>query len=123
MLGERLPDRPLALERGDAGGVGRSDLGGKVVFAGVGFKILELELHLLEQAAAALGARAILLAPELRDLQLQVRDDRLDGALAGDRIGGARFRFIGALQRSRKQRLERSDIVRKGRNSRCHEGE
>ena len=30
VLGERLPDRPLGLERGDAGGVGRSDLGGKV---------------------------------------------------------------------------------------------
>ena len=123
MLGKWLPDRPLALERRDAGGVGRSDLGGEAVLAGVGFEIFEMKLHLLEQATAALGARAVLLAPKPGDLQLEMRDDRLNGALAGDRTGGARLGLVGTLQRSGEQRLERSDIVRKGRNSRCHEGE
>jgi hypothetical protein len=120
MLGERLPDRPSALERGDAGRVGGGDLGGEVILAGVGFEILELEFHLLEQAAAALGTRAVLLASELRDLQFEVRDDRLNGAFAGDRIGGAGFRFVGALDGSGEQRLQRFDIVRKRRNDRCH---
>ena len=121
--GKWLPDRPLALERRDAGGVGRNDLGGEAVLAGVGFEIFEMKLHLLEQATAALGARAVLLAPKPGDLQLETRDDRLNGALAGDRTGGARLGLVGTLQRSGEQRLERSNIVRKGRNSRCHEGE
>ena len=106
MLGKWLPDRPLALERRDAGGVGRSDLGGEAVLAGVGFEIFEMKLHLLEQATAALGARAVLLAPKPGDLQLEMRDDRLNGALAGDRTGGARLGLVGTLQRSGEQRLE-----------------
>ena len=120
MLGKRLPDRPSAFERDDAGGVGDGDLGGEVILAGVGFEVFELELHLLEQAAAALGTRTVLLAPELCDLQFEVRDDRLDGALAGNRIGGARLGFVGALQGGDEQHLERFDIVRKGRNHRGH---
>ncbi len=75
MLGKGLSDRSSALERCDAG-----RLGGDRVLADVGLEILELELHLLEQATAALGAWAILLPPELGDLQLQVRGDRLDAA-------------------------------------------
>ena len=122
MFWKGLPDRPSTLERGDAGGVG-GDLGGAVILAGVGLEILELEFHLLQQAAAALGARAVLLAPEPGDLQFEVRDDRLDGALAGDRMGRARFRFVGALKGSGEQRLQRFDIVRKRRNDRCHAGE
>jgi len=75
VLGEGLSDRSSALERRDAG-----RLGGDRVLAGVCLEILGLELHLLEQATAALGARAILLPPELGDLQLQVHGDRLDDA-------------------------------------------
>ena len=120
MLGERLSDRPSTLERGNAGRVVGSDVGSEIVLRSVGLEILELELHLLEQAAAALGTRTVLLAPELCDLQFEVRDDRLDGALAGNRIGGARLGFVGALQGGDEQHLERFDIVRKGRNHRGH---
>ena len=49
-----------------------------------------------------------------------MRDDSLNGALAGLGVGGARFRFVGALDGSSKQRLQRFDVVRKGRNGRCH---
>ena len=85
--------------------------------------IFEMKLHLLEQATAALGARAVLLAPKPGDLQLEMRDNRLNGALAGDRTGRPRLGLVGTLQGSGEQRLERSNIVRKRRNSRCHEGE
>ena len=87
MLGERLANWPPALERCDAGG-GHGHLGSQVVLAGIGLEILELELQLIEQAVGALGARAVLLAPELGDLQLEVGDHGLDGALARHRVSG-----------------------------------
>ena len=74
MLGKRLPRGTLVLERGDAGRLAGGRLGCQIILAGVGFEIGERQLHLIEQATAALGARAILLAPELRDLQLEMGD-------------------------------------------------
>lgn len=50
-------------------------------------------------------------------------DHRLDGALARDRVRGARLGLVGALKGSGEQRLERFDIVRKGRHGGFHEGE
>jgi hypothetical protein len=83
---------------------------------------LELQLHLLEQAARAFGAGAVLLAPELGDLQLAMGDHRLGRALAGTSVGQLRFGFVGALERRDQQRLERFNSVREGRNGRVHEG-
>ena len=42
VLGERLPDGPLALERGNARRLGGGGFGRKIVLAGVGLQILEL---------------------------------------------------------------------------------
>ena len=39
--------------------------------------VLELQLQLIEKPRLALGARAVKLAPQLLDLQLQMRDQRL----------------------------------------------
>jgi hypothetical protein len=121
VLGERLPDGPLALEGSDVVGPGCRFLGDQIVLGGVGLEIFELQLHLVEQAAAAFGAGAILLAPELGDLQLEVGDQGLDGALTGMGVGQAwplpRRLFAG---HRRHQRLERFDIVRKGRNGGFH---
>ena len=107
--GERLSDRTLPLEDSDAR-PGRGGSGREIVLAGVGLEILKLQLHLLEQAAAALGAGAILLAPEPGDLKLEVRDHRLV-ALARRGVGQARLGFVGTLERGYEQRLERFEIV------------
>lgn len=123
MLGERLLDWSPALERGNARRLGGGGLGRELVLAGVGLKILELQLQLLEQAATALGAGAVLLAPELGDLQLEVRDHRLGRALPRRGGGQPRLGVIGPPDRGDEQRLERADVVRKRRDAGFHEGE
>ena len=127
VLGKRLPDGRPALEAADAGGLLGSGYGGEGILAGVGFELLELQLHLVEQAARPFGAGAVLLALQLRDLQPEVRDQRVPCALAGQRVGKPGFGLIGSansglrLFPSRKQeRLERFDVVRQGRNGGDH---
>ena len=66
VIGERPPCGALALESGDRGGLGCRFLGDQIVLGGVSVEILELQLHLIEQAAAAFGAGAVLLALQLR---------------------------------------------------------
>ena len=128
MLGKGLARRPLAGEGGDARRLRRCRFGGKLVLAGARLQLLELQLELIEQAPAALGAGAVLHAPELGDLQLQMRDQRLGRALPGLSLGKARLRFLGPPDRVLRlpcrrldQRLERFDIVRKRRNGGFHE--
>ena len=127
MVGERFFNWPLALKGGDVRRLCRGGLGGQIIFGGVGLQIFELKLHLRKKPAGAFGAGAVLLAPELGDLQLVVRDQRLGGALPGTGIGqfcfsarGPLFGFIGALRTEPYQRLERFDIVRQGRNGGVH---
>lgn len=81
VFGKRLPGRPLAFEGGDGRGLLGRGFGCKIILGGVGLETFELQLRLVEQAACTLGAGAVLLAPELGDLQLEVRDHRLGGAL------------------------------------------
>ena len=123
MCGERLPCRSLALERGNARRLGGGGFGGEIVLAGVGLDILKLQFHLLEQATAALGTGAVLLAPELGDLELEVRDHRLGRAISRRGAGKPCLGIIGALDRDSEQRLERNDIVRKRRDGGSHDGE
>ena len=120
VLGERLPCGPLTLEGGDRGGLGCRFLGDEVVLGSIGLELFELELHLIEQAAASFGAGAILFAPQLGDLQLEVGDQRLDGALAGMGVGQLGLCFISLLERGNQQRLERFNVVRKGRDDGFH---
>ena len=71
--------------------------------AALASSFLELQLQLVEQLAAALGGLAELLAPQLGDQQLAVRDQRL-GA------GGARLGLLARLAlggQRRRQRLDR----------------
>ncbi len=123
VLGERLPCGPLALEGGDRGGLSRSLLGYQIVFRRVSLELLELELHLIEQAAATLGAGAIQLALQLGDLQLEMGDQRLDSALAGHGAGKLGLGLASLTGHRRHQRLERFDIVWKGRDRGFHGGE
>lgn len=120
MIGERLPRRPLTLEGDDCGGLGCRFLGDQIVFGGVGLELFELELHLVEEAAAALGAGAILLTLELGDLQLEVSDQGLDGALVGQGVGELGLCVISLAGHRRHQRLERFNVVRKGRGGGFH---
>ena len=108
MLGERLPRRAPAPDGRYAGRAGSRSLGSKVIRAGIGLEILQLQFHLLEQAPAAFRARAILLAPQLRDLQRQMGDQRLGGALPGLGFGQLSLGLIGPLGRTREQRLSAS---------------
>ena len=76
MSGERLARWPPALDKLHHRGA-RGLLGGQLVFGSTCCEIFELKLHLLEQPDLAFRAAAIELAPELLDLQLQPRDQRL----------------------------------------------
>lgn len=102
------------LEGGDTGRPGRRRFGGKVNFAGCGLEFLELQFKLVQEPAAALGAGAILLAPELGDLQLEVPDQSFPGRRLSPR--GGKF---GAHRNN--QGLKRFDIVRQGLNGGFHD--
>jgi len=65
VLGERLADRLLALERGNGRRLRRGDLGGELVFRRIGFEILIPKLELGKQPLGALGTGAVLLAAQL----------------------------------------------------------
>ena len=96
MFGERLAARALAVERGNLARLRRSGFGSAIILAGIGLEIFELQFQLVEQTSAAFGAGAILLATQPGDLQLEVRDQRLDRALAGPGLGKAGLGIIGA---------------------------
>ncbi len=76
VLGERAPGRARAGEARHGGGLGRGGLGGQLVLGGCGLQLLELQLHLVQQAGGALGARAEAVAVEFLDLQLEMGDQR-----------------------------------------------
>jgi hypothetical protein len=99
--GERL-NRSVAL--GDDGALGR-----------VRFQFLELQFKLVEQLAAALGGLAILIAPQLGDDQLQVRNHSRGARSAG--FGGGEFLpllqdqrvGLGEVGRQRRRRVHAAD--------------
>jgi hypothetical protein len=64
-----------------------------------------------------------LLALQLGDLQLEVGDQRLDGALVGHGVGELGLCLISLAGHRCHQRLERFNVVRKGRDGGFHEGE
>ena len=76
VLGKWTPRRAGAGEPGDGGGLGRGSLGRQLVLRGGRFELLELQLHLIQQAGCTLGARAEAVAVELLDLQLEMGDQR-----------------------------------------------
>ncbi|MCB2057816.1 MAG: hypothetical protein KDE30_07875 [Novosphingobium sp.] len=97
MLRERLLHRLAPLEACNLRLLRRL-LGADDIFGRVGFQLLELQLELVDQPGRALGAAAILLALEHRDLELQARDHRLGRRHDGIRSGqfGLRGRQFGA---------------------------
>ena len=50
--------------------------GGELIFRRVGLCLLELKLQLVEQPRRALGARSVNRAPQIFDLEIEMRDQR-----------------------------------------------
>ena len=75
--GNGLRDGRLRSNGFDRGGIAAAMLGRQFVLGWRRLQLLELKLHLFEQPRLALGAAAVEVAPELLDLQLQPRDQRL----------------------------------------------
>ena len=101
----RRKGRPHRLSAGEAGHDGPVLTGGgEFVFGRARLELLELQLELVEQLAAALGRWPETLAPQLGDDQLQMGDHGL-GA------GGAGFRLLAGRAFRDQCRLERVDCV------------
>jgi len=127
VFGKGLSGRALALETTNARRLCRGGFGSQTIFTGIGLKILELQLQLIEQTTAALGAGAKLLAPQTGNLQLQMRDQRLGRTLPGTRIGQSGLGLVGPangrpslLRASQNQRFQRLDVVRKSGSGGFH---
>ena len=97
VLGKRCPHRLLAGEAAHDGVVlARLGGGGECVFGRACLQLLELQLELIEQLAAALGRWPEALASQFGDDQLQMRDHGLGtrgagfGLLAGRALGDQR---------------------------------
>jgi len=75
VLGKGCPHRLLAGEAGYDGPIlTRPGLSGEFVFGGTRLQLLELQLELIEELAAALGRWPEALALQFGDEQLQMRD-------------------------------------------------
>ena len=99
MLGEGLARGAATLEGLNRGRRLRRLLCGDPVLGRRGLEVLELQLELVDEAGAALGALAILLAPQPGDLEPEVLDHRLGGG--DDRPGLRQLRFRGRRTRLR----------------------
>ena len=101
MCRQRCADRAPAIKAAHRRGIG---IGNGFVFGGARFQLLELQLQLVEQAAA-LGGGPEPLAPQLGDQQLQMRHHRL-----GPRCPG--FGLLPRRALGHQRRLQRVNLVR-----------
>jgi hypothetical protein len=69
-------------------GLGRGHFGGKFVLGRRGLQFLQRQFQLMQKPRGALRARAITVAVQLLDLQLQMSDQRLVIGLLSTRRGG-----------------------------------
>jgi hypothetical protein len=93
MLGKGLARWAATLEGLNRGRCFRRLLRGDPVLGRRGLEVLELQLELVNEPGAALGALAILLAPQSGDLEPEVLDHRLGGG--HDRPGLRQLHFRG----------------------------
>src|ERR1700733_7186101 len=90
MIRERFAGRPLARGGRHLRGFGRRHFGGELVLGRCGLQFLQRQLELIQKPRGALRARAITVAVQLLDLQLQVGDQRLVIGLLSTRRSGLR---------------------------------
>ena len=120
MLGEGFAGRSLALEACHRGGLRSCDLGQQLILGGRGLQLFQLQLKLI-QSAAALGMRAEVVAVKLDDLQLQMGDQ---GGIVGAQsalFGQLSLGEISPDLGGRERRLERFEIVRCGLETDVHD--
>ena len=98
----------------------RGRLCGEFVFGRRRLQLLELQLQLVEKTRRAFRTRPENLAPHLRDLKLQMRDQRLIGGELRLRDGGVRLGQNASLALDDERRLQRTDIVGKVREAGVH---
>src|SRR5690606_27372119 len=110
----------------------RSNAATPVVFAAAAWAASSSSLALASSSSSCssswsssrrLRAGAVLLAPELGDEQLQVRDQGLVIGRLGGGDGKLRLDSIGPCRGRQERCLERFDIVRNGQNRGFHEPE
>ncbi|PYE84186.1 hypothetical protein C7477_1543 [Phyllobacterium leguminum] len=121
MAGERLAHGLAALEGGNIRRLCRCAFCRDEVFRCIGFEFFELQFHLVDEAGAALRASAILLAPQLGDLELQMCDQSLGGGDDGANLGEFGFGFGCARLRCREIGAQscnlRSSVIHGGKLS------
>jgi hypothetical protein len=121
MLGERLLNWPFArMGRNRNAGRTSRPLSRTLVFGCRSFQLFELELHLVEEPLRAFGSRAVKLALELLDGELQMGNQGFGARDAGLRASSFRLStagFGGILPRldprRDDERLQRLDIIGK----------
>ncbi len=82
-----------------------------------------MQLHVVEQGAAVMGAGAALLALEIGDLQLEMCKQRLDGAPVGKGDDDLGLRLVSFAGYHRHQGSERFDIIPERRYGGFYAGE
>ena len=114
-------------ERGRVTGLSGGFLGCDFVFGGGGFEVFQLEFHLIEELAAALGSVAIELSPHLLDGKLEMGDQRFGARDVGHRTRGCglgvrslRFSIDARHSFGGQEPLETFQIVRQLVNRRHH---
>jgi hypothetical protein len=102
-------------------------LGREFVFGGRGLQLLQRQFELIQQPRGALRARAITVAIEFLDLQLQVGNQRLVVGGFGSRHREFRFGMDGSRRfgdklvlRNEQRRLQRVDVICSAVTSRIH---
>jgi hypothetical protein len=105
MRRQRTPHRLAAGERVNVRAVSIGLRNSCGIFGGTGFQFLELELHLVDQLAAAFGRSTVLVVPEFGDHQLQMCHHRLGN-------GGAGLRFATGRLLGSERGAQAVDIVR-----------
>ena len=120
MRRERLARRPPAGEGSRTALFGSGHLGGKLVGGGRGFHLFELQLELVEQPFQALRSLSEDRAPQLLDLQLEVRDQNSVIGELGTNGCDLGFRRRSPFLCSDQRRLERVDVIGKSVGTGIH---
>jgi len=115
-----LAHRPLAREGAHSLRFGRGIFGRQFVLGGRRHEFLELQFQLVDQPLRALAARPVLLALQLSDQQLQVRDQSLGTRQLRLRIGCFRFSLDPRRAFGQQRRMGAGEVRRQGKRRQRH---
>ena len=109
MIRKGFAGRTATLEGRDGRGL-RDHLRRDLILGRSRLELLELQLHLVDQAGPALGAVTILLAPQPGDLEPEMFDHRLGGRDHGPGVRQFRFGGLGTRLRGRERGAQSGDL-------------